>query len=98
MKAGGDGGVVGNVLRVTYVTVDGEEMMLLSYPVAPLRAPTGLTRAEGDVAIAFAKGQSMRAIAAMRGTATRTVANQMRAIYAKLGVQSRADLAARLGE
>jgi DNA-binding NarL/FixJ family response regulator len=83
-------------LRVTYLTVDGEELMLLSYPVAPLRAPARLTRAESDVALAFARGKSMRAIAAMRGASERTIANQMRAVYAKLGARSRAELAARL--
>jgi DNA-binding CsgD family transcriptional regulator len=98
MGSGRERTVAPDLLRATYVTIDDEELLVLSYPIEPLRAPVGLTRAERDVALAFARGKSMREIAAMRGTSTRTVANQMRAIYAKLGTQSREGLMKRLAQ
>ena len=42
-------------------------------------------------------GMSTTAIAAERGRAERTIANQIAAIYRKLGVGSRSELAARFG-
>jgi DNA-binding NarL/FixJ family response regulator len=83
-------------MRATTFSIDETEFLVLSYPVVPLRVAEELTRAERDVAAAFARGRSMTDIAAMRGTSTRTVANQIRAIYAKLGVGSRAELSNRL--
>jgi DNA-binding NarL/FixJ family response regulator len=83
-------------LRATTFSIDDTEFLVLSYPVVPLRVAEELTRAERDVAAAFARGRSMRDIAGMRGTSTRTVANQIRAIYSKLRVGSRAELSNRL--
>jgi DNA-binding CsgD family transcriptional regulator len=93
MGPGKDHAVAPASLRATYVSIDHEELLVRSYPVAPLRAPVGLTRAERDDALALAREKAMREIASTRGTSIRTVANQMRAIYAKLGVQSRTGLA-----
>ena len=56
-----------------------------------------LTDAERDVASAAARGLSNRDIATLRGSSTRTVANQLAAIMKKLEVSSRAELAARFG-
>jgi DNA-binding CsgD family transcriptional regulator len=53
-----------------------------------------LTACEREVAAAAAAGLSNQEIAVKRGTATRTVANQLASIYRKLGVGSRAELAA----
>jgi DNA-binding CsgD family transcriptional regulator len=83
-------------LRATAFAIDEQEYLVLSYPVAPIASTSELTHAERDVALAFARGRSMRDIAAMRGTSTRTIANQIRAIYAKLGVGSRVQLCQRL--
>ena len=43
-------------------------------------------------------GLANAAIARRRGTSARTVANQVASIFRKLGVQSRAELAARWGQ
>jgi DNA-binding CsgD family transcriptional regulator len=53
-----------------------------------------LSAAEREVARLLVAGASNREIAGRRGAAVRTVANQARAIYRKLGVASRAELAA----
>ena len=58
----------------------------------------GLSPAEGHVAHLAAAGHTNRGIAGLRGTAERTVANQLASIFRKLGVASRADLALILGE
>jgi DNA-binding NarL/FixJ family response regulator len=52
-----------------------------------------LTAAENSVASAVLSGRSNRDIALARRTSLRTVANQVAALYRKLGVGSRAELA-----
>jgi len=66
------------------------------YVVFRLRqAPVGaLSSAERAVASLAAAGRSNQAIAATRATSARTVANQLARIYRKLGIGSRAELAA----
>lgn len=54
----------------------------------------GLTAAERKVAALAIDGCSDAEIAARRGTSRSTVANQLGRIYRKLGVVSRAELAA----
>ena len=71
----------------------GEEFLVLSYGLGRVRLPDSLTDAEREVAEAFVRGGSMSEIARERGTSKNTVANQLRAIYAKLGATSRLDLA-----
>jgi DNA-binding NarL/FixJ family response regulator len=56
----------------------------------------GLTQAERDVLAAIIRGCSHQQVAAQRGTAKRTVANQVASIFCKLGVRSRRELVARL--
>ncbi|WP_108258367.1 helix-turn-helix transcriptional regulator [Mangrovicoccus ximenensis] len=51
-----------------------------------------LTKSERDVALLLLKGLDNKAIADMRGTAPGTVRAQTAAIYAKAGVEGRADL------
>ncbi|MCA9575159.1 MAG: helix-turn-helix transcriptional regulator [Polyangiales bacterium] len=55
-----------------------------------------LTDAEADIARRVFAGHSDREIAQARGCALRTVANQLRTIYRKLGVVSRFELVALL--
>jgi DNA-binding CsgD family transcriptional regulator len=55
-----------------------------------------LTPAERAVAQAAARGMPCDAIAAARGTSSRTVRNQLTSIFKKLKVSSRVDLAAHL--
>jgi DNA-binding NarL/FixJ family response regulator len=70
------------------------EVALLSF--TPKRKK-GLTSAERDVALAVARGLSNAQIGAERQASPRTIANQVAAIMRKLGVSSRAELAARVG-
>lgn len=55
-----------------------------------------LTAAERAVARAVLRGVTNADIASSRGTSTRTVANQLRNVFAKLGVRSRGELRALL--
>jgi len=81
--------------RLTRVDVGGEQLLVGSYGAsgALLRK---LTAAERDVALLLVQGATNRLIAERRKTSAHTVANQIKAIYAKLGVTDRAALAARL--
>jgi DNA-binding CsgD family transcriptional regulator len=65
-----------------------------------LRAPTvvPLTAREREIALLAAAGQTSRAIAERLYLSVRTVDNHLGRIYDKLGVSSRADLAARLDQ
>lgn len=53
-----------------------------------------LTEGEAAVAVAFARGQALQAIAASRAVSVNTVKTQLRNAYRKLGVTGRAALAA----
>jgi len=86
-------------LRCDHLALDGEEYLVLDFPAAESvdvaePGPWSLTVAERQVAAAAAAGKSNQEIAAARGVSTRTVANQLASIYAKLGINSRAELAA----
>jgi DNA-binding CsgD family transcriptional regulator len=76
-----------------------DEYVMLSFPVEPdghrLEGVDGLSPSERDIVARVLRGQSNGAIASARGTSPRTVANQLAGIYAKLGVRSRRELAAR---
>lgn len=69
--------------------------VLVSLPVADAGG-SQLTDAERAVAELAARGLSNAAIAARRGCAQRTVANQLAAVFKKLGVTSRRELGVRL--
>lgn len=56
-----------------------------------------MTPAELEVARQVARGHSNRSIAERRGTACRTVANQVQGLYRKWKVQSRLELAIVMG-
>jgi DNA-binding CsgD family transcriptional regulator len=86
-------------LRCDHLDVNGEEYLVLDFPAAGAArvedpGPWSLTVAEREVAAAAVAGRSNREIAAARGASTRTVANQLASIYRKLGINSRAELAA----
>lgn len=72
---------------------DEPELVLLAFdtPEAPK-----LTPVECEIAIAVARGLSNAEIAKQRDVATRTIANQIASLFTKLGVSSRAELAAKL--
>ena len=76
--------------------VGGEEFAVLSVPMVDNGLLDALSAAEREVARLLLEGNSNAAIARERGTSPRTVANQLAALYRKLGVRSRAELAARV--
>lgn len=80
--------------RATKLRIDEVELIVFDVP-APV-APRGLTEAEREVAELVLEGLSNRDIAERRGASVKTIANQLRRIYDKLGVSSRFELAARL--
>lgn len=82
--------------RVHELHLGGETLLVISYPLGcsdPL-ADTSLSPSEIEVARLAVEGLSNAEIATQRGTAVRTVANQMASIRQKLGVVSRRQLAA----
>ena len=64
--------------------------------LAQLPMLAALTSAEREVASLIAEGRSTAEIARARGTSAHTVSNQLSALYDKLGVRSRGELAALL--
>lgn len=77
---------------LTFVLDGAEHVVVASAPERPavLRS---LTRAEREVVEHALRGESTRRIAAARGVAERTVANQLASAFRKLGVSSRTELA-----
>lgn len=71
---------------------DDLEVIVLDLEVPEPSLPE-LTASEREVALAVADGMSNAEVAEARGVSLRTVANQLRSIFAKLGVSSRWDLA-----
>jgi DNA-binding NarL/FixJ family response regulator len=72
--------------------VDDDQYVVFAFALPQLTPPQNLTAAEHDVALAVLAGASNREIALRRGTSERTVANQLRSIYSKLGISGRIDL------
>jgi DNA-binding NarL/FixJ family response regulator len=80
-------------LKASTVQVGKGKYLLLSFPRTSA-TPDELTPAERQVALAALAGLSNAAIARLRGSSPRTVANQLAKLFRKLGVSSRAELAA----
>jgi DNA-binding NarL/FixJ family response regulator len=80
-------------IRSSRICIDGDEHLVLSYPLPKVVAPSELSPAEREVAEALVHGWSLEDIAQRRGTSARTVANQARSIFEKLRVDSRIALA-----
>jgi DNA-binding CsgD family transcriptional regulator len=74
----------------------GADLAVLSWPTRPAAIPPGLTAAETEVVRLASQGLSNAEIGGRRGCAGRTVANQLASAFSKLGVGSRAELAALL--
>ncbi len=83
-------------LQVTPLGISGE-YAVLSFSLSPVDFPKSFSPAEREVAFAVAIGCSNAEIARQRGTSIRTVENQIYAIFRKLGIGSRNELAAYLG-
>jgi DNA-binding CsgD family transcriptional regulator len=82
--------------RISRFRLGDSELAVFSEPLPRLSESVDLTPAEQDICLRLLEGQSSREIARERQTATRTVANQIAAIFEKLGVSSRAELIVRL--
>jgi len=76
--------------------IAGNDLLVMSFPVDGHGVMATLTRAENAVALAVHRGLSNEEIARVRGTSLRTVANQVAAVFRKLGVASRVELSHRL--
>jgi DNA-binding CsgD family transcriptional regulator len=74
------------------LTVGGNAIAVLSFPVPALELPATLTPAEEAVVRLVLEGRSNAEVARRRGASPRTVANQLASAYAKLGVTGRAGL------
>ena len=81
-------------VRSFHVVVGDENLLALSLAIAEPDV-SGLTDAERAVTSDAARGLSNLEIAKRRRRSLRTVANQLSSAFRKLGVSSRADLAAR---
>lgn len=83
---------------VTFFSVGDAEFAAVVLEGEPSGALATLSRAERVVLAEVVAGRSNREIARERGTSLRTVTNQVSAIFRKLDVRSRAELALLLAE
>ena len=89
--------VVADEPDVRVATLDLEEVKLAVVAVSVEQELAELTAAEREVVRLVLDGCSNREIAKRRGASVKTIANQLAAVYQKLGICSRYELAARLG-
>lgn len=82
-------------LTASVLEIGGDTFAVLEWRVARRSFPAGLSPAEREVAELVLTGLSNAEIAKRRGRSRRTVANQVAALFKKLGVESRAGLVAR---
>jgi len=82
-------------LAVFHIEANGTTLALLTFEVEVGSPVASLSNAERAVMGSILEGKSNSQIATERGTATRTVANQVARLFEKLGVRSRAELAVR---
>lgn len=83
--------------EVSELRLGGQELRVIG---ARSEAPEEgvLSTAEAAVVGGLLRGETDRCIATRRGTSIRTVQNQVRSIFRKLGVRSRGELASKLAE
>lgn len=79
-------------IRADCFAADCSSYALFEITVRRLEPPGGLTRAERDVVLGVLRRKSNAEIARARRTSKNTVANQLRAIYVKLGISGRSQL------
>lgn len=82
--------------RSARLDYEGRAILVMSYEVPDWEFPPTLTSTEQAVLRAMLNGASQQEIATARGVSYRTVANQIASAYGKLGVGSRAEVAALL--
>jgi DNA-binding NarL/FixJ family response regulator len=75
--------------RATRLQGAASRTYVISAPRPDTQLPSSLTCAEGSVVRLFVEGLSHSDIAQQRSTSTRTIANQLAAVFSKLGVSGR---------
>lgn len=83
-------------LRAAPFSAEGANYLVLSHSASAPVLPPGLTLAEREIVSALLRGLSNGEIAAQRGVALRTVANQVASIFRKMDVRSRVELVRKL--
>ena len=81
-------------IQLINLELEGESLVVLSYPIGKSATFEPLTPAEQEILVHVAASCSNEYIAARRRTSARTVANQIAAMFRKLGVGSRRELLA----
>lgn len=77
--------------------LDAETFFVFSFPIVePEDALQSLSPSEQQIVRSLLRGASYAQIASKRRTSVRTVANQVAALYKKLGISSRSELEHRL--
>ncbi len=84
--------------RVSFAEIGGERIAVLSFPSPRLRYPDGATEAERQIVDLLVDGFSAAEIAERRQASPRTVARQLADLFGKAGVNSQAELIAKLLE
>jgi DNA-binding NarL/FixJ family response regulator len=80
--------------QIAEVKIGSETLLSIRCPIAPRpEMEVRLSNAETNVAWLISDGESNREIAFSRGTADRTVANQVASLFAKLDLSRRFDVA-----
>ena len=87
----------GGGVRVTHVRIGNEEVAIVSFPIRAREQLESLTVAERAVANLAVSGHSDREIAELRSVSISTVRNELHQAYAKLGINSRFELASMMG-
>lgn len=96
MIGGGIGETPADGVMVTRMDLGSDQFLVLSVKTEPGASLSTLTPAEREVVRGLLQGLSNAEIATNRKTSGRTVANQIAAVFRKLDVSSRAELAALL--
>jgi len=105
-RPSGAGVRVPDNIHLSDIEIDGVVYKILSHPLEadaragaspPLVLPgVSLTATDREIASRLLAGWSQAEVARARGTSPRTVAKQIEVLYRKVGVRSRAELAALL--
>jgi DNA-binding CsgD family transcriptional regulator len=81
-------------LSVRTFEIEGRQYALFLLPLRRLEPPSCLTQAEREIVKGVLSERSNAEIARTRQTSKNTVANQLRAVYTKLGISGRSQLIA----
>src|SRR5262245_46906486 len=81
-------------LEVLTFSVEGDEYAIIGFEAAVSGFPEGITASERRILEMLWNGRRPAEIARARARSVNTVKNQIRALYAKLGVKSRVELSA----